>query len=92
MTGFEAAFQPPSYDFSDQRLDDHNDLRYVHADGELRVKAKLLMMEQRGELMPHRAADVQRELGHIVFEMAYRDGSMDEYIQMHQEATLLDAA
>lgn len=90
---YESIFQPRSYDFSHESLNDDNELEYTHTDGQLRVTAKLLMMEQRREdVMPHRRADVDRELGHLVFEMAYRSGHMDEYIQMHNEAVTLEAA
>lgn len=80
---YEEMFQLPSYDYSHEELNEADELHYTHSDGDLRVVAKLLMLEQQSKnLTPRMRAANERELGHVVFEMAYRSGNIPEYIGM----------
>lgn len=81
---------PPIAELGAETTDTDGIPQYTHSDMVLRIAAKELMMEQDTDLMPHRRADVERHISHVVFELAYRTHTMDEYIEMHREAVLLD--
>lgn len=82
------------FDYSDEFIDDDLQVNQVWTDMDLRVEAKTLMLRTDSEewLSPRKRAEIQRTLGHVVFELAYRTGTMQDYIQFHKEAVILDAA
>jgi hypothetical protein len=63
---------------------------YVHSDMQLRITAKSLMVQQAEELVPRKREEVERELGHVVFELAYRTQRIQEYIEMQRQAVILE--
>lgn len=79
------------FNFSDT-IEDEEGIRYVTSDMQLRILAKETMLAEQNCEIPRQREVLQRTIGHVVFELAYRTHTMDEYIQYHKEAVLLDPA
>jgi hypothetical protein len=70
--------------------EEDNCYEYVHSDMALRIMAKTLMMKQQSCEIPRQKTEIERNLGHVVFELAYRTNTLREYIGYQAEATLLE--
>lgn len=80
------------FTFSDERWNEEDQcMEYVTSDMQLRIACKGLML-QRDDAewkSPSKCAEIEREIGHVVFELAYRTHTIQEYIEMNRQATLL---
>jgi hypothetical protein len=87
-------YQPEPFMFSNERWNNEEQCReYTYTDMQLRITAKSLMLQQNDpETLPRKRAEIERTLGHVVFELAYRTQTLQDYIQMHKDAVMLDAA
>ena len=85
---FPKEYQDPPFAFSDERWNDEEQCReYVYTDMQLRITAKGLMLQQADpEHSPRKQAEIERTLGHVVFELAYRTNTVQQYIEMNREA------
>lgn len=84
-----------SFNFADTRWnEDDQCYEYVTSDMALRIRAKELMLERDSEewKSPRKVEEIERTLGHVVFELAYRTNRVQEYIEMNKEAHDLSAA
>jgi hypothetical protein len=77
---------------SDERWNEQDQCReYVMTDMQLRIATKGLMLQQQSEewKSPRKMAEIERAIGHHVFELAYRTHTVQDYIDLHRQATLL---
>lgn len=77
------------HELGDERWNaDDECMEYTHSDMQLRIAAKGLMMarDDKEFKSPRKCAEIERELGHVVFELAYRTQTVQEYIEMNRQA------
>lgn len=82
-------YQPTTFQFSDEKWNDEDQcMEYVTSDMQLRIACKGLMLKRDSKewKSARQCAEIEREIGHVVFELAYRTNTIQEYIEMNRQA------
>lgn len=80
---------PEPFNYSDERWNEEDQcMEYVTSDMQLRIACKGLMLQRDSKewKSERRCAEIEREIGHVVFELAYRTNTIQEYIEMNRQA------
>lgn len=80
------------FNYSEEQWNEQDQCReYAFSDMQLRIAAKGLMLQRDDPEFksPRKLAEIERQLSHVVFELAYRTHTVQDYIEMHRQAVLL---